>query len=116
MSTVSLNPDSLLSRVATAEALTEIGYPIKAKTLATMATRGGGPPFRKWPKLAVYKWGDALEWAQARLSGPHPTTSARDVSARDHRSDQNPRPHPRDQAEHMTVAEPARRPAERHDD
>jgi hypothetical protein len=75
------DPESLLSRVETAKALTEGGYPIKAKTLATMASRGGGPPYRKWSKVALYRWGDALQWAQARLTGPHVTTSARDVLA-----------------------------------
>jgi hypothetical protein len=82
MSPQSRDPVSLLSRVAIAEALTESGYPIKAKTLATMATRGGGPPYRKWSKVALYRWDDALQWAQARLTDPHVTTSARDVSAK----------------------------------
>ena len=77
--------DFLLSRVETAKALTEGGYPIKAKTLATMATRGGGPPYRKWSKVTLYRWGDALQWAQARLTGPQVTTSARDVSAQNRR-------------------------------
>jgi len=82
MSLLPPDPDSLLSRVATAKALTDGGYPIKAKTLATMATRGGGPPYRKWSKVVLYRWSDALQWARARLSDPVPHTSACDVSVR----------------------------------
>jgi hypothetical protein len=73
-----IDPDCLLTRVAVADALKQAGYPIAAKTLATMATRGGGPPYRKWSKIALYTWGEALKWAQARLSGPRPNTSACD--------------------------------------
>jgi hypothetical protein len=72
------DPDSLMSRAATARALTDDGYPIRSKTLATMATRGGGPPYHKWSKFVLYRWGDALQWAQTRLSVPHINTSARD--------------------------------------
>jgi hypothetical protein len=38
--------DALLTRDATAAALTEAGYPTSPKTLATKATPGGGPPFQ----------------------------------------------------------------------
>ncbi len=58
-----------------AEALTEHGFPVSAKTLATMATRGGGPPFHKFGRAVLYRWGDALAWAEARLSAPRRTTS-----------------------------------------
>jgi hypothetical protein len=67
--------DALLRRELTAEALTAVGYPIKAKTLATKATRGGGPPFRKFGPWPLYRWGDALAWAQSRLEAPRCTTS-----------------------------------------
>ena len=52
-------PDALLTRDRTAEALTEAGFPIKAKTLATKATRGGGPPFSKFGLRVLYRWDDA---------------------------------------------------------
>jgi hypothetical protein len=40
--------DALLTRVVTAEALAWEGFPIKP---ATMATRGGGPPYlMPWPQ------------------------------------------------------------------
>jgi hypothetical protein len=110
---MSLKHNSLLSRIAVAEALTECGYPIKAKTLATMATRGGGPPYRKWSKVAVYSWADALEWAQGRLSGPQFNTSAGDLDFHDATNSRRPECN---QAEHMTAEEPCRSPGNGHDD
>jgi hypothetical protein len=74
------DPDVLLTRQQTAEALTAFGLPIKATTLATKATRGGGPPYRKFGLRALYRWGDALHWANARLTEPRRTTSETDVS------------------------------------
>jgi hypothetical protein len=70
--TVPDNADALLTRRKLADALTEAGYPTSATTLATKATRGGGPPFRKFGPRPLYQWGDALEWAKARL-GPKVT-------------------------------------------
>ena len=58
---------SLLSRSDTASALTEAGYPVAATTLATMATRGDGPPYQKFGARVLYTWGDALAWAQRRV-------------------------------------------------
>jgi len=46
MTSIPENLDALLTRDRLAEALTEAGYPTKAKTLATKASRGGGPPYR----------------------------------------------------------------------
>ena len=74
-------PDALLTRDRTAEALTEAGFPVKAKTLATKATRGGGPPFSKFGPRALYRWDDALAWASRRLSAPRCSTSEQDRTA-----------------------------------
>ena len=71
--------DALLTRDRVAEALTEAGFPTRHKTLATKASRGGGPPFRKFGPRAIYKWADALKWAQERLSEPRRSTSEGDV-------------------------------------
>jgi hypothetical protein len=60
------NPDALLRRKEAAEALTRAGFPTSPATLATMATRSGGPPFYVFNKTALYKWGDLLTWATAR--------------------------------------------------
>jgi len=72
-----------LLRSQTAAALTEIGFKIAGPTLATMATRGGGPPFCKWGPRVVYRWGDALAWAEARLSKSRHTTSEADAQNAD---------------------------------
>jgi hypothetical protein len=72
---ISPHLDILLPRTKTAEALTAAGYKISPATLATRAVRGGGPPFRRWGRIPLYRWGDALEWAQAKLS-PRVTSTA----------------------------------------
>lgn len=69
------SPDALLRRKATAEALTAVGYPISDKTLATKATRGGGPPYRLFGRIPLYRWGDALAWAEGMTSAPRRSTS-----------------------------------------
>jgi hypothetical protein len=66
---------TLLRRHACAQALTERGFPLSAKTLATMATRGGGPPYQKFGRAVLYRWGDALGWAEGRLTAPRRNTS-----------------------------------------
>jgi hypothetical protein len=56
------DPQARLRREHLAEALTEAGFPIKAKTLATKATRGGGPPFQRFGRIPLYPWGAAIAW------------------------------------------------------
>jgi hypothetical protein len=68
-------PNALLTRLAAAQSLTDAGYPISVATLTTKATRGGGPPFRKWGTRVLYNWGDALAWAENRVSAPRRSTS-----------------------------------------
>ncbi len=72
------NPDALLRRKATADALTAKGYTTSDKTLSTKATRGGGPPYRLFGRFPLYRWGDALAWAEGRLSPPRHSTSEGD--------------------------------------
>jgi hypothetical protein len=74
-----LTPDALLRRGATAEALSAAGFPITTATLATKATRGGGPPFRSFGRIPLYRWGDAISWAESRLSPPRRSTSEADA-------------------------------------
>jgi hypothetical protein len=71
--------NALLRRRATAEALSAIGFPVSDKTLATKATRGGGPPYRLFGRVPLYRWGDALAWAEGRLKPPQCSSSATDV-------------------------------------
>ena len=69
------SPDDLLRRQALAKALTDAGFPTAPATLASKASRGGGPPFRSYGRIPLYRWGDALEWAENRLSAPRRSTS-----------------------------------------
>jgi hypothetical protein len=73
---IAANPDTLLTRDATAAALNEAGFPVTASTLATKATRGGGPPFHKFGTKPLYRWADTIAWAHNRLSAPIASTSA----------------------------------------
>jgi hypothetical protein len=78
-SVIPTDPDALLIREATAHALTAAGFPVATKTLATKATRGGGPPYMLFSKRALYRWGDALAWAQGNLTAPRRSTSEADA-------------------------------------
>jgi hypothetical protein len=73
------SPDALLTREQTARALTEAGFPVAMATLATKATRGGGPPFRLFGRKPLYPWGTSLAWAQGRLSPQFASTSELDA-------------------------------------
>lgn len=72
---MNLDEDTLLRRGPFAQELTNAGYPTKSATLATMATRGGGPPYELWGPLPLYRWGPGLRWARARLRAPVRTAS-----------------------------------------
>lgn len=74
------NPDVMLTRAATAAALTAKGLPVATDTLATKATRGGGPPYSLFGGRALYRWGDALDWARGRISAPRRSTSEADAN------------------------------------
>jgi hypothetical protein len=74
------DPDTLLGRREAAHALTAAGYRTSAATLATKASRGGGPPFRRWGRKPLYRWGDTLEWARSRLGPPMRSTSEADAA------------------------------------
>jgi len=74
----SLIPDDqrkLLRRRDTAAALTAAGFQISEHTLASKATRGGGPPYTLFGRTPLYTWGDAIAWAEGRLAGPYYSTS-----------------------------------------
>jgi len=78
-----ISAEALLTRDATAAALTASGYPTSPATLATKATRGGGPAFRRFGSRPLYKWGDALRWAQSRLGPLIGSTSEATPAARE---------------------------------
>jgi hypothetical protein len=62
------NQNTLLTREQTARALSAAGFPVALATLAAKATRGGGPPFRRFGVRTLCDWGTSLAWAEARLS------------------------------------------------
>lgn len=68
-------PDRLLTRRDAAAALTAAGFPTATATLATRASRGGGPVYRRYLARVVYRWGDLLDWAEGRLSEAMRSTS-----------------------------------------
>jgi hypothetical protein len=74
-----IDPNKKLRRKEAAASLTEHGFPTAAATLATMATRGGGPPFELYSRFPIYTWGTTLAWAQSRLSAPRRSTSETDA-------------------------------------
>lgn len=83
---VPTNPDALLTREAVASALTAAGFPVSAATLATRATRGGGPPYSLFSRRALYRWSDALDWARSLTTPPRRSTSERDAQAQERRA------------------------------
>ena len=75
------NSDTMLRRKDVADALKAAGYPVSDKTLATKATRGGGPLFASFGRVPLYRWGDALAWAEGKLSAPRHSTSEAGAAA-----------------------------------
>jgi hypothetical protein len=73
--------DALLERSETSKALTAAGFRVSGTTLATKATRGGGPPYRLFGRKPLYRWGDALAWARGRLSEPRCSSAEGDAVA-----------------------------------
>lgn len=69
------SPDTLLTRSDAATALTDAGYPTSAATLATKATRGGGPAYRLYGRKPLYRYSDLMAWAEARCSKTVHSTS-----------------------------------------
>jgi hypothetical protein len=68
--------DRLLTRIRAADALADAGFPISPTTLATLACRGNGPPFRRFGPRVLYPWQSTLEWARSRLGPLIANTSA----------------------------------------
>ncbi len=74
------DPEPLLMRDQAAAALTERGYKTSKATLATLATRGGGPLFLKFGPRPLYRLRDLLTWAESRLKPPRRNTSEADAA------------------------------------
>lgn len=67
---VPTDPNTKLNRIDTASALTNAGHPITSATLATFASRDVGPVYTVFGGRALYRWGDALQWAESRTTLP----------------------------------------------
>lgn len=67
--------DQLMRRDETANYLRSHGLRTTTAGLATMATRGGGPPFLKIGKYSMYRVSDVNLWLSARCSGLLSSTS-----------------------------------------
>ena len=73
-------PDAMLTRDKSAAALSSLGYPVSKATLATLASRGGGPLYRHFGKRALYRWSDLLDWAEARCGAAIRSSSELDAA------------------------------------
>ena len=80
--TETLAGTALLRREDCAKALTRAGFRTSPKTLASKATRGGGPPYHKFGRTVLYRWSEVLAWAEARLSPPMTSSSEADAARR----------------------------------
>jgi hypothetical protein len=71
----SVDPTSFMPRDIAAEYLKERYGHGSPKTLAKIATKGGGPLYQKTGSRVVYKVEDLDTWATSRMSGPKSSTS-----------------------------------------
>jgi hypothetical protein len=75
-----LSPDAMLTRDKGAAALSDLGYPVTKATLATLASRGGGPLYRHFGKRVLYRWSDLRDWAEARCGAAIRSSSEVDAA------------------------------------
>jgi hypothetical protein len=68
-------PETIFTRPQLAQASTDCGVPVKPATLSTWASRGNGPPYKKFGKAALYNWGVYVAWALARMDEPASTAT-----------------------------------------
>jgi hypothetical protein len=77
----SIPAETFLTRLKVAQAQNACGVPCSPKTLASDASRGGGPPYHRFGRIVLYRWGDVVHWAVAKLGAPAATSSEHRVSA-----------------------------------
>lgn len=76
-------PRKFVDRKTAALMLSAVGLQTSPATLATLASRGGGPPYRRYGRRVVYVWSDLLAWANARVSTVRCNTSQSSVAFED---------------------------------
>lgn len=64
-----------LTRVEAIRYLSDRGIPIAKNTLSTLATRGGGPIYRRFGRQVVYLPSELDSWVAEKLSAPRRSTS-----------------------------------------
>src|SRR3954451_643622 len=72
--------EARLIRSKAAENLNKAGFPTTAKTLATKASRGGGPPYSLFGVTPLYTWRDLWVWAHSQMTSPRRSPSEGDVA------------------------------------
>jgi hypothetical protein len=71
---ISPKPDTILRRADLPEASRrELGFVFPNKQAATLASRGGGPPYVTVGRITYYRWADFVEWVRSRMSDPRTT-------------------------------------------
>lgn len=90
----------LMRRPKAAEYVREIHFqPLEVSTLATMATRGGGPPYHRIGNTVLYSRDEVDAWALERLGRPRRSTSEERFAGS---------PEPRRDPRHVLTQEPGR--------
>jgi hypothetical protein len=64
------------------ETLRKVGFPLAKGTLYKMQCAGDGPPRFIWTNRSVYKIGDVLGWALARVKKPEDGPAVRSAQTR----------------------------------
>jgi hypothetical protein len=73
------NYPDLLTRAQAGAVLRAHGYPVSDKSLASLACRGGGPPFHKFGRRPLYYRNNLFRWAHEKLGGCQNSTSQQPV-------------------------------------
>jgi hypothetical protein len=67
--------EARFTRPQAAKVLTACGLPCSPKTLASQATRGGGPEYQRFGKFVSYTGANLAAWARAKLGKPASSAS-----------------------------------------
>jgi hypothetical protein len=67
-------PDDKLRRIEAALALSALGFPVTYNTLTQAAVERRGPPYTKFGKYTLYRWGDLIAWAKSEMRPAHVET------------------------------------------
>jgi hypothetical protein len=82
----SFPPEARFPRKKLAELLTACGAPVSAATLATKASRGRGPKYQVFGRVAIYTWGPSVAWALAEMGEPARSASEHRAKAGERQS------------------------------